>query len=156
VDAWPAFVVSVVAVVVSIASVLYARRQARAAEDSAWIGQPLEFTAEVARPHSAAAPLRLSYVRGAEQDGLAVDITNTADGPMSGFGPGMPVGTTWEIGAARVGDRPTAAIVQRFSQESGRSEWQGGTVRLRAHCTRGRHMTDVALAVDVPFPARAY
>ena len=69
---WLAFAVSAVALVVSVASAVYARRQALAAEDAIWSASPSEFEASVENPNGGAANLVIEYQGGRPLD--QVDI----------------------------------------------------------------------------------
>jgi hypothetical protein len=148
---WLAFVVSAVALVVSVASAVYARRQAVAAEDANWSASPPEFEVSVENPNSGAAKLVIEYRGGGALDQVDIELLDSEAGPLVGFGIGTTEGTGWSVGAARVGQSWTRPVVQRLSDlGSDGPPYRSGNVRLRVSCRHDRHQRDLLLDVKLP------
>lgn len=149
--AWLALAVSGLALVVAIASAVYYRRQAVAAEDANWNASPPEFEASVEHANSGSATLQIAYRAGGRLDDVAFELLDADTAPLVGFGVGKVEGANWSVGAARVGQSWTRPVVQRLREPRGDGPpYHSGDVRIRVTCRRQRHERDLVLDVKLP------
>lgn len=142
---WVAIGVSGVALVVSLASALYSRREALAAEDSNWLAHPLDFGVSVAKAHTGAARLIVTYAAGLPLDDVRFEVPEDEDGPFVGFGVGKAESRSWTVGPIRVSDSVERGVVQALSHSGGGPPYISGPFRFRAVCRKGSRHREVSL-----------
>jgi hypothetical protein len=149
---WIALGVSGVALFASLASLLHARRQTRAPEESNWLAHPLDFLVSITNPHSGAARLAVTYEAGLPLDEVAFELPDdeAVDRRIVGFGVGKAESPSWVVGSMRVGDTEERPVVQALSDGGAGPPYRSGPFRLRAVCRKGRQSRVVSMTGKIP------
>jgi hypothetical protein len=153
---WVAIGVSGVALVISLASAWYSRREALAAEDSNWLAHPLDFGVSVAKAHSGAARLVVTYAAGLPLDDVCFEVPEDDEAPFLGFGVGKAESRSWTVGPMRVSDSVERGIVQALSKSGDGPPYISGPFRFRAVCRKGSRFREVSLTGEFSPQAWAY